>query len=83
MSDRFIEARLDKLIRQILHHHVGEMVTRDLMDRIEIEVFTKCGWAVPITVVIADDDNPHLPEPYICWETPDGRKNHIRFQDLL
>ncbi len=83
MNDRFIELRLDKLIRQILHDHLGQPITRNLMDQIEVEVFTKCGWAVPVTLDTNEEEDEYIAEPCICWVTPNGSKNYIHFQELL
>ena len=81
-KEAFITARLDKLLRQILHDHVGDPVTQQLLDQMELEVYTKCGWAVPITLTI-DEDGDDDPAVYITWLTPSGNRHHIRFQELL
>lgn len=82
LNDAFINIKLDKLIRQKLHEHIGEQLTQQLLDRIEIEIYERCGWAVPFHVHVDENDDDY-DEPFLTWETPDGNVRYIRFRELL
>lgn len=81
INDAFINSKLDKLIRQKLHDRVGQNLTQQLLDEIELAVYAATGYAVPFHVHVDENEEGH-DEPFLVWEAPNGNLHHIRFREL-
>ena len=57
-------------------------MNQELLDEIEIEVYAKCGWAVPLHVHVDENDEDE-DEAFLTWEAPNGNRMHIRFRELI